>query len=207
MSPMAVPKPSIKSLIDWLPSILSSRARSTLSILPRNGSIAWMRRSLPCLAEPPAESPSTINSSDSAGSLLWQSASLPGRPKPSIAPLRRTESLAALAALRALRASTALPMIERASSGLSSRKCPNASLKTVSTAPRASILPSLAFVWPSNCISRSLTETTAAKPSSTSSPVKFSSLSRSALPLRAYALSERVSAPLKPVICVPPSAV
>ncbi len=182
---MAVPSPNIKSLTDCEASILSSRARSTLRILPRSGSIAWMRRSRPCLAEPPAESPSTINSSDSAGSLLWQSASLPGKPKPSIAPLRKTESLAALAALRALSASTALPIIDRASSGFSSKNMAKDSLKTVSTAPRASTEPSLALVWPSNWISRSLTETTAASPSSTSSPVKFSSLSRSALPLRA----------------------
>ncbi len=32
----------------------------------------------PCLALPPAESPSTMNSSDFAGSFSWQSASLPG---------------------------------------------------------------------------------------------------------------------------------
>ena len=42
--------------------------------------MAWVRRSRPCLAEPPAESPSTRNSSDRAGSFSWQSASLPGRP-------------------------------------------------------------------------------------------------------------------------------
>ena len=42
--------------------------------------------SLPCLAEPPAESPSTIKSSLSAGSFSEQSASLPGRPVSSSAP-------------------------------------------------------------------------------------------------------------------------
>ena len=39
--------------------ILSKRAFSTLRILPFNGRIAWVRRLRPCLAEPPAESPST----------------------------------------------------------------------------------------------------------------------------------------------------
>ena len=38
-----------------------------------------MLRSRPCLAEPPAQSPSTRNSSHLAGSRSWQSASLPGR--------------------------------------------------------------------------------------------------------------------------------
>lgn len=46
-------------LISSLFNILSSLAFSTLIILPRNGSMAWKRRSRPCLADPPAESPST----------------------------------------------------------------------------------------------------------------------------------------------------
>jgi hypothetical protein len=48
--------------------ILSKRARSTFRILPFSGRIAWVRRSRPCLAEPPAESPSTMKISQSAGS-------------------------------------------------------------------------------------------------------------------------------------------
>ncbi len=40
-----------------LDTILSRRAFSTLRSLPRSGRIAWKRRSRPCLAEPPAESP------------------------------------------------------------------------------------------------------------------------------------------------------
>ncbi len=54
------------------------RLFSTLRILPRSGRIAWVLRSRAPTAEPPAESPSTTNSSDSAGSLIEQSASLPG---------------------------------------------------------------------------------------------------------------------------------
>ena len=38
---------------------LSARAFSTFSILPQRGRMAWKRESLPCVAEPPAESPST----------------------------------------------------------------------------------------------------------------------------------------------------
>ena len=54
----------------------------------------------PCLAEPPAESPSTMYSSHSAGSFSWQSASLPGRPAPSSTLLRRVISRALRAASR-----------------------------------------------------------------------------------------------------------
>ena len=55
-------------------------------ILPRNGMMAWVTRSRACLAEPPAESPSTRNSSPRSGSWLTQSASLPGSAAP--APVR-----------------------------------------------------------------------------------------------------------------------
>ena len=56
-----------------------------------------MARSRPCLAEPPAESPSTIYSSETDGSFEEQSANLPGRPPPERAPFR-TVSRAFLAA-------------------------------------------------------------------------------------------------------------
>jgi hypothetical protein len=46
--------------ISSLASTLSRRAFSVLMSLPRSGRIAWKRRSRPCLAEPPAESPSTM---------------------------------------------------------------------------------------------------------------------------------------------------
>ena len=45
---------------------LSSRARSMFKIFPRRGSIACVRLSRPVFAVPPAESPSTINSSESS---------------------------------------------------------------------------------------------------------------------------------------------
>jgi hypothetical protein len=71
-------------------------------------------------------------------------------PSTNTTPLRKTLSLAALAALRAFRASTTFETIARASSGFSSKKAAKASPKTLSTAPRASILPSFDLVWPSN---------------------------------------------------------
>ena len=54
------------------------RLFSTLRILPRSGRIACVLRSRASTAEPPAESPSTMKSSASDGSLTEQSASLPG---------------------------------------------------------------------------------------------------------------------------------
>ena len=83
-----------------------------MRILPRNGSTAWYSRLRPCLAVPPAESPSTMKISDLAGSRSWQSASLPGRLATSSAPLRRVSSRALRAASRACAASTTLPTID-----------------------------------------------------------------------------------------------
>ena len=169
-SPNPVPKAVMMVRISWLDSILSSLAFSTLRILPRRGSIAWVRLSRPCLAEPPAESPSTRKSSAWAGSLAWQSASFPGRFATSRAPLRRVSSFAFLAASRALAASVALVTILRPTEGFSSRKAPSISLTMTSTMPLISLLPSLVLVCPSNWGSGSLTEITAASPSRISSP-------------------------------------
>jgi len=58
-SPMPAPRAITSGRMFSLETILSSRAFSTLRSLPRSGRIAWKRRSRPCLAEPPAESPST----------------------------------------------------------------------------------------------------------------------------------------------------
>ena len=99
--PMPVPSAAISVPISAEPSILSKRARSTFRILPRSGRIAWFLRLRPCLAEPPAESPSTMKISDCAGSRSWQSASLPGSEAKSSAPLRRVSSRALRAASRA----------------------------------------------------------------------------------------------------------
>src|SRR6188472_3362178 len=73
-----VPSAVIRFWISWFCRTLSIRDFSTLRILPRSGSTACVLRSRPCLAEPPAESPSTMNSSVRDGSRTEQSASLPG---------------------------------------------------------------------------------------------------------------------------------
>jgi len=91
----------MRDLTSRLSRILSRRARSVLRIFPRNGRIAWKCRSRPCLAEPPAESPSTMYSSVLEGSRSEQSANLPGKVIDSSADLRMTRSRAFLAASRA----------------------------------------------------------------------------------------------------------
>ena len=63
--------------------------------------MAWNRESRPWVAEPPAESPSTIYSSVSSGLTSLQSRSLSGMAAPPRAVLRRTDSRAFLAASRA----------------------------------------------------------------------------------------------------------
>src|SRR5207237_1226995 len=161
--------------ISSLERILSMRAFCTLRILPRSGRIAWKLRSRPCLAEPPAESPSTRYSSVSFGSLTLQSASLPGSRPPSSPLFLRTNSRALRAASRARAALTALAMIVRATLGLLSKKSPRASLTTVFTIPSTSELPSLVLVCPSNCGSLTLTCSTAVRPSRMSSPVRVNS--------------------------------
>jgi hypothetical protein len=54
------------------------------------GITAWNSRLRACLAEPPAESPSTRKISDCAGSPEVQSASLPGSAGPEVMRLRAT---------------------------------------------------------------------------------------------------------------------
>ena len=107
-----------------------------------------MLRSRPCFAEPPAESPSTMKSSASAGSRTVQSASLPGRVEFSSADLRRVRSRALRAACLARAASTALPTIRRASLGFSSKNSPSLRLTASLTSPSTGGLPSLVFGLP-----------------------------------------------------------
>jgi hypothetical protein len=153
------------------------RAFSTLRILPRIGRIAWVIGLRPPLAEPPAESPSTMKISHFAGSFSWQSLSLPGRDDDSSRPLRRVASRALRAAIRAAAAWIDLRMTSRASVGCRSSQSPRASVTTRCTKPLASVLPSLVLVCPSNCGSPSLIETTAVRPSRMSSPDRLSSFS------------------------------
>ena len=201
---MAAPNAMTSERISLDSKILSRRARSTLRIFPRRGKMAWKRRSRACLADPPADSPSTRYSSDSSGLREEQSASFPGSVSPSRIPFRNTVCRAALAAFRAFAASSDFSAIARASCGLRSKKSASPSATTASTADFASGFPSFALVWPSNCGSLIFTETTAVIPSRTSSPVSASSPFKR-LFFFAQSLSMRVKAERKPVICVPPS--
>src|SRR3546814_8200551 len=67
------PKAGVRSAISRLAKILAVVALATLRILPRIGRIACVLRSRACLAEPPAESPSTMKISVPAGSSAEQS--------------------------------------------------------------------------------------------------------------------------------------
>src|SRR5439155_1686599 len=183
--------------ISSLDRILSIRAFCTLRIFPRSGRIAWKVRSRPCLAEPPAESPSTRYSSVSLGSVTLQSASLPGSNPPS-RPLRlRTSSRALRAASRARAALTAFAMMVRATLGLLSKKSPSASLTTLFTIPSTSELASLVLVCPSNWGSFTFTCSTAVRPARMSSPVRVNSsfsrgLEHDRLGVQGLAVAEQV---------------
>ena len=182
---MPVPIAVTSAWISSFESTLSMRFFSTLMILPRSGSTACVLRSRACLPLPPAESPSTMNSSASAGSFTEQSASLPGSVEFSSADLRRVRSRALRAASRARAAAIALPMIWFASAGFSSRNSPSLRFTVDSTKPFIGGLPSFHFVCPSNCGSCSFTDTIAVRPSRTSSPLSESSFSFSRPFLRA----------------------
>ena len=70
--PIEQPRAVTKVPTSWELNSLSNRAFSTFKFyLLEEGLLVHVR---PCFAEPPAESPSTRNSSESAGSFSWQSA-------------------------------------------------------------------------------------------------------------------------------------
>ena len=106
--PTPPPIAVISAPISLLVRTCLSFALSTFRIFPLKGSIAWFFLSLPCFADPPAESPSTINNSESSGFFSWQSASLPGRDVFSKPVFLLVNSLAFLAASLAFEASIIL---------------------------------------------------------------------------------------------------
>ena len=147
-------------------------------ILPRNGRIACVALFLPCFAEPPAESPSTKNTSESVGSFSEQSASFPGNDHESSAPFLRVNSRAFRAASRATAAFKHFSITTFALPGFSSKYVCNVDATTLSVIPFTSEFPNFAFVCPSNCGSGTLTEITAVKPSSTSSEEHLTPLAK-----------------------------
>src|SRR5581483_3330210 len=84
--PGSTPMATAMSCTSCEASTSADSTSQVLRILPRNGITAWNSRSRACFAEPPAESPSTRNSSVTLTSCITQSASLPGRAGP---PARR----------------------------------------------------------------------------------------------------------------------
>ena len=70
-------------------------------------------------------------------------------------------------------------MIALASAGFSSRNSASPRLTAACTKPSTGGLPSLVFVWPSNCGSWIFTEMIAVSPSRTSSPERLGSFSLS----------------------------
>ena len=186
-------------------------AFSVFSTLPRSGRIAWYLLSLPCLALPPAESPSTRYSSFFLASLLCALASFPDRifsVFPLVFPLRAS-SRALRAASRAVEARCIFLISVMASSLFSSRKKLSFSLTILSTAAFASAVPSLPLVCPSNCkrFSGTPSDRMIVSPSRTSLPSKFLSFSFSKPFFLAYSLNTLVKAFFAPVSCVPPSLV
>src|SRR5699024_5148962 len=135
-----------KDLISWLAKIRSIEAFSTFKILPLIGKIAWVKRDLPCFAEPPAELPSTINNSEILGSLLVLSANLPGKFAISKPDFLRVTSRARLAAVLARSASCPFSTILRPTDGFSIKKRLKVSENDLSTAVLASELPNLVLV-------------------------------------------------------------
>ena len=132
---------------------------------------------------------------------------MPGKPTPSRAPFRLVSSFAFLAASLARLASRHLSATLLAIDGFSSKNELNDSFTIEATRPSTSELPSLVFVCPSNCGSGILIETTAARPSRTSSPESvISSFLKNPLFLQ-YWFMALVSADLNPLKCDPPSIV
>ena len=147
---MPVPKAVIIAFISSLPNILSSLAFSTFKILPLSGSIACVARLLAVLAEPPAESPSTMYISQFSGFLSVQSASFPGSDVLSSAVFLLVRSLAFLAASLAICARSDFSHIDLATDGFCSKNMPSCSETMLSTALLAIVLPSFCLVCPSN---------------------------------------------------------
>ena len=178
---------------------------NVFKIFPLRGKTAWFSLFLPCLAEPPAESPSTINNSVPSCLEFWQSANLPGNPVSSNAPFLLTFSLAFLATSLATAAWIIFVKIIFDTDGFWSNHIDNFSLIIVSTIFLTSEETNLSFVWDENFGSGIFTDNTQVKPSLTSSPESVTLFFFSKFCSDAYLFITRVSEVLKPSRCVPPS--
>ena len=174
-------------------------------IFPLKGSTAWLDLFLPCFAEPPAESPSTIKSSVPSCLPIWQSANLPGNPLNSNAPFLLTFSLAFLATSLARAAWITFANIIFATDGFWSNHIDSFSFTTVSTIILTSEDTNLSFVWDENFGSGIFADNTQVSPSFISSPDIDNLFFFNKLCSFAYLFITLVKALLKPKMCVPPS--
>ena len=181
-------------------------AFSTFNILPLIGSIACVRLLRAVLAEPPAESPSTINTSHSSAFLLSQFASFPLESMENFDFDKRFVFVLSSAFLILADFSAHAITAFSCSRFLSKYSCTSSLVTALTTVP-ASGLSSFVLVWPSNLGAGCLTATIAVMPFLTSSPVKLLSLSLRIPSSLAYWLIIIVTFDLKPVMCVPPSCV
>ena len=147
---MAAPKAITRAFISLKASILSMVVLSTFKILPLSGRMACVLLSRPCLPEPPAESPSTMNISASLASRVWQSASLPGKVSPSQNAFSQYAFFGGFGGLPGFERQQNFGNYGSSVSRIFFQEKANASPKTDSTAVLASGLPSLALVCPSN---------------------------------------------------------
>jgi hypothetical protein len=159
---------------------------------------------VPCFAEPPDESPSTMYISECAGSFSWQSDNFPGRPAISRTPFILVIYLAHLAASLASAASDTLEMMIIACFGFYKRNSLKYLLKIVLTTPSTSDETSFSFVCDENVGSGTFTDIIDISPSFTSSP------SRSVGVFLAFSFlindfKTLVRLPVKPDKWVPPS--
>ena len=176
-SPAPVPIADTRSASSVLAITFEKASPSALRILPRKGSTACVLLSRPCLAEPPAESPSTMNSSVSSKFVDLQSASLPGRlSRRPPAVLRLTSLTASRDASRALADNTIRPTMASAAEVLLFSQVSRAGRTNDSTTAVSSGLLSRSLVCPWNIGSRTNTLRMPTIPSRTSSAVISSPL-------------------------------
>ena len=126
-------------------------------ILPRSGMTAWNSRSRACFALPPAESPSTRNSSARVTSPPLQSASLPGSAGPVVTFFRATFFAAAVRCCALRIASSAMRSPSAVCWFSQSEKASRATPEMNAAACRED---RRSFVCPENCGSRSFAEST-----------------------------------------------
>ena len=151
-------------------STSSEETSQVFKILPRIGMMAWKFLSRACFAEPPAESPSTINSSDSSKVCPTQSANLPGKAGPDTIFFRST-FFAAFKRRPALAITISANCIAMSEFWFNHKA--KASLAIFSTIPDASRLDKRSLVWPENCGSWNFNDRIKFTPSQTSSAESF----------------------------------